>query len=50
MRSATADLVRTLLTKQSKRGSYIYVNNRLEGNAINTIAAIVDLLGPPADA
>lgn len=46
VRSATADLIRSLLTKQSNRGSYIYVNNRLEGNAINTIAAIVDLLGP----
>ena len=28
--------------KQGKRPSFLYVNNRLEGNALNTIAAILE--------
>jgi uncharacterized protein YecE (DUF72 family) len=39
-RSAALGLVEGSL-KESRKGTYIYVNNRLEGNAINTIAAIV---------
>ena len=43
--TAAADLVRQLAEKPKGRRSYVYVNNRLEGNALSTIAAILDLLG-----
>jgi uncharacterized protein YecE (DUF72 family) len=45
VRSAAASLLRKLAEKPKGRRSYVYVNNRLEGNALSTIAAILDLLG-----
>jgi uncharacterized protein YecE (DUF72 family) len=44
-RLAAADLIRQRLSENSPRKSFLYVNNRLEGNALNTIAGILDLLG-----
>lgn len=41
-RSAGADLIREQLC-QKRRKSYLYVNNRLEGNALETIAAMISL-------
>ena len=38
------DLIRTLREKPPGRRSYVYVNNRLEGNALATIEAILRLL------
>lgn len=45
VRQATANLLRTVKQAPRKRATYVYVNNRLEGNALSTIAAILDLLG-----
>ena len=45
VREAGARLISRLAEKPKGRRSYIYVNNRLEGNALATIAAILDLLG-----
>src|SRR5205823_4079874 len=39
-RKAGADLI-LKASMQRKRNSYIYVNNRLEGNALNTIAGMI---------
>ena len=36
-----AALALILQSLREKRGSYIYINNRLEGNALGTIAAVV---------
>jgi uncharacterized protein YecE (DUF72 family) len=44
VRSAASSLIRKLAEKPKGRRSYLYVNNRLEGNALSTIAAILDLL------
>lgn len=41
MRRGIADLM--LASATERRGLYIYVNNRAEGNAPNTIAGIIDL-------
>jgi uncharacterized protein YecE (DUF72 family) len=43
-RMASAGLVRQLLENPRGRRSYLYVNNRLEGNALATISAILALL------
>ena len=39
-------LIDQLRSNPTGRPTYVYVNNRLEGNALATIAAILDLLGP----
>ncbi|NIP95765.1 MAG: DUF72 domain-containing protein, partial [Akkermansiaceae bacterium] len=44
VRDAAARLVQRLAHQPGNRRSYLYVNNRLEGNALATIAAILDLL------
>jgi len=33
--------MKALATERQKKPSYIFVNNRLEGNALSTIAAVV---------
>jgi len=38
-RQAAADLIKRM--KEKKRKAFIYVNNRLEGSALRTIAAVV---------
>lgn len=38
------DMIRQLSLKKPRKGSYIYVNNRLEGNALQTIAAALHIL------
>lgn len=48
VREAAAELVRTVRRSPNRRASYIYVNNRLEGNALATIEAILALLEDPA--
>ena len=45
VRAASANLIRLLREKPEGRRSYIYVNNRLEGNALATINAILALVG-----
>ena len=44
VRHASAKLIRSRKEKGSGRRTYLYVNNRLEGNALATIAAILALL------
>ena len=48
VRKAAADLIRELLLengdKPSKQASFLYVNNRLEGNSLFTIKGILDQL------
>ncbi len=46
IRQTAASLISQLAEKPKGRRSYLYVNNRLEGNALATIAAILDLLSP----
>lgn len=41
-RQAGADLIQQTLNSGRPRRAYIYVNNRLEGNALHTIRAMVD--------
>ena len=43
-RHAAAKLIDSLRNQAGGRKSYLYVNNRLEGNALGTIAAILELL------
>jgi uncharacterized protein YecE (DUF72 family) len=43
-RRAAAELIARILLKQSSRRLFMYINNRLEGNALQTIAAILELL------
>ena len=43
-RRAAAELIGRILLKQSSRRLFMYINNRLEGNALQTIAAILELL------
>lgn len=45
IRDSAATLIKRLTEKPKGRRSYVYVNNRLEGNALSTIAAVLDLLG-----
>lgn len=48
-RKAGAELINESLRYQPRRKTYLYVNNRLEGNALLTIAAILQgLLAGPA--
>ena len=42
-RAAVADLIRKTRCEQ-KRKTFIYVNNRLEGNALESIAAMLDFV------
>ena len=42
-RSAGAELVRQ--AKQKSKQAFIYINNRLEGNALETIGAMVEANG-----
>ena len=44
VRTASAGLVRQLLENPGGRRSYLYVNNRLEGNALATISAILAMV------
>jgi uncharacterized protein YecE (DUF72 family) len=44
-RTAAAGLIAESLRAEPRRKTYIYVNNRLEGNALVTLQAIVELLG-----
>lgn len=44
VQKATVRLITARRMAPSKRPTYVYVNNRLEGNALGTIAAILDLL------
>lgn len=44
-RAAAADLIREAL-REKQRKTYIYVNNRLEGNALETIDAVLRVLEP----
>lgn len=41
-RAALAALIERGWLKLSKDGSFIYINNRLEGNALNTVLAVLD--------
>jgi uncharacterized protein YecE (DUF72 family) len=41
-RSAIAALIKRGWLKPSKDGTYIYINNRLEGNALLTVLAVLD--------
>ena len=45
-RHAGVELINTTLASAAARPSVIYVNNRLEGNALGTIMAILEKLGP----
>jgi uncharacterized protein YecE (DUF72 family) len=44
-RTAAAELINRVTLKQLIRKLFLYVNNRLEGNALLTIIAIIDELG-----
>ncbi len=44
-RQAGAALIREGVARKAKQKSFIFVNNRLEGNALNTIAAMVGPVG-----
>lgn len=43
-RAAAADLIRQVLIKQAIRKLFLYVNNRLEGNSLLTIMALLSML------
>jgi uncharacterized protein YecE (DUF72 family) len=45
-RSAAVQLIRKVLANVGKMRALMYVNNRFEGNALQTICAIIDELGP----
>lgn len=45
-RSAGAELIRRRMVKQAIGKLFLYVNNRLEGNALLTIMAMLDALDP----
>src|SRR5207244_2155059 len=44
-RTAGAALIKEGINAADKRKTFIYVNNRLEGNALETIAAMLDIFG-----
>jgi len=44
-RRAAANLIRNATTAGNRAGAYIYLNNRFEGNALESIAAVLDELG-----
>ena len=44
-RVAGAGLIQEGVSNGAKRKTFIYVNNRLEGNALETIAAMVERPG-----
>jgi uncharacterized protein YecE (DUF72 family) len=46
-RNAAADLIRRVFEKNALRRLFLYVNNRLEGNALLTITAILEILDGP---
>ena len=43
-RTAALRLIEGALKSAGRRGAYVYVNNRLEGNALETIAAVIAML------
>ena len=43
-RSATLSILQSSLIHHPRRQAYVYINNRLEGNAIKTIMAILDAM------
>jgi hypothetical protein len=43
-RAATVELIRRTLLKQAISKLFLYVNNRLEGNALLTIMAVLERL------
>jgi hypothetical protein len=43
-RAAGASLIEQSLKHNPRLGTYVYVNNRLEGNAIETLLAMIDLV------
>ena len=45
-RAVGAELIREARCSGGATKGFIYVNNRFEGNALETIAAIVDQAGP----
>jgi uncharacterized protein YecE (DUF72 family) len=47
-RAAAAELISRALLKQAIRKLFLYVNNRLEGNALLTIMAMIEALGERA--
>lgn len=47
MWKTAADLIREVLIKQAIRKLLLYVNNRLEGNALLTIMGILEELDNP---
>ena len=47
-RRACKRLVKFALQRQ-RNGAWIYVNNRLEGNALATIRAVIERFAPPLD-
>jgi hypothetical protein len=44
-RTAAAELIRRALVKTALRKMFLYVNNRLEGNALLTIMAMMEAAG-----
>ena len=44
-RAAAAELIRTTTSSGQRTNAFIYVNNRLEGNALESINAILDAAG-----
>jgi uncharacterized protein YecE (DUF72 family) len=44
-RAAGAGMIRQSFSVKTSKGTFIYVNNRLEGNALLTIAAMIDAAG-----
>ena len=41
--------MKELIARQPKKSSYVFVNNRLEGNALSTIAGVVDRTCPQGE-
>lgn len=45
-RTALQVLIDKRWVRRSRSGTYIYINNRLEGNALNTVMAVLDRIAP----
>lgn len=41
-RSALQELIQKRWVRVARNGTYVYINNRLEGNALNTVLAVMD--------
>lgn len=48
-RSALQLMIEKRWVRRSRSGTYIYINNRLEGNALNTVLAVLDRIAPLKD-